>query len=98
MTWEDQAENWLAWVRTPGHDAYWSYRDAFFPLVPPPGRWTLEVEVTFRGWCYPLEAYVRAFEAARFLVKTLREPADPRENPRHWRIPMLLMGRCLKFP
>jgi ubiquinone/menaquinone biosynthesis C-methylase UbiE len=52
--------------------------------------------VTFRGWCYPLEAYVRAFEAAGFLVETLREPPDPRENPRHWRIPMFLMGRCVK--
>ena len=228
MSWEDQAENWLAWARTPGHDAYWYYRDAFFPLVPPPGRRTLEVgcgegrvvrdlaarghrvvgvdysptllrhaaaahaggryvradasalpfrdaefdlvvaynslgdvedlpgsmqetgrvlesggrfcfcvthpmldagrfesrqpdapfvvsgsylgprrpfegtyaraglEITFRGWCYPLEAYVRAFEAAGLLVETLREPSDPRENPRHWRIPMFLMGRCLK--
>jgi ubiquinone/menaquinone biosynthesis C-methylase UbiE len=52
--------------------------------------------VTFRGWCYPLEAYVRAFEAAGFLVETLREPPDPRDNPRHWRIPMFLMGRCVK--
>src|SRR5262245_56300904 len=43
MSWEDQAENWLAWARTLGHDAYWSYRDAFFPLLPPPGRRTLEV-------------------------------------------------------
>ena len=23
LSWEDQAENWLAWARTPGHDAYW---------------------------------------------------------------------------
>ena len=28
---------------TPGHDAYWSYRDAFFPLLPAAGRRTLEV-------------------------------------------------------
>ena len=43
MSWEDQAENWLAWARTPGHDAYWAYRDAFFPLLPAPGRRTLGV-------------------------------------------------------
>src|SRR5262245_24605603 len=43
MSWEDQAENWLAWARTPGHDAYWSYRDLFFRLLPAPGRRTLEV-------------------------------------------------------
>jgi SAM-dependent methyltransferase len=41
--WEAQAENWLAWARTPGHDAYWRYRDTFFALVPPPRAATLEV-------------------------------------------------------
>jgi SAM-dependent methyltransferase len=54
------------------------------------------LEVTFRGWSYPLESNVRAFEAAGLLVEALREPPDPRENPRHWRIPMFLMGRCVK--
>jgi len=229
MRWEDQAENWVAWARTPGHDAYWSYRDAFFPLLPAPGRQTLEVgcgegrvardlaarghrvvgldasptllrhataahpggryvradaaalpfgdaefdlvvaynslmdvedmpgsvreagrvlergghlgfcvthpfmdagqfasrepdaafvvpgtylgprrpyegtfaraglEVTLRGWCYTLEAYTRAFEAAGFLVEALREPADPRNGARRGRrLPWFLMGRCLK--
>jgi SAM-dependent methyltransferase len=33
----------VAWARTPGHDAYWSYRDAFFALLPPPGGAVLEV-------------------------------------------------------
>jgi ubiquinone/menaquinone biosynthesis C-methylase UbiE len=33
--WESEAQNWIAWARTPGHDVYWSYRDAFFALVPP---------------------------------------------------------------
>jgi SAM-dependent methyltransferase len=41
--WEDRASQWLAWARTPGHDAYWRYRDAFFALVPPPVGRTLEV-------------------------------------------------------
>jgi SAM-dependent methyltransferase len=41
--WEEQAQNWLAWARTPGHDEYWRYRSAFFELVPPAGRATLEV-------------------------------------------------------
>jgi hypothetical protein len=41
--WEQESGNWLAWARTPDHDAYWRYRDAFFALVPPPGRATLEV-------------------------------------------------------
>jgi len=43
-SWEWQAERWLRWARTPGHDAYWYYREAFFAsIVPEPGRRTLEV-------------------------------------------------------
>ena len=41
--WESRAEQWLAWARTPQFDAYWSYRDAFFALVPEPDGRTLEV-------------------------------------------------------
>lgn len=41
--WEGRAGEWLAWARTPGFDAYWSYRDAFFALVPPPAGRALEV-------------------------------------------------------
>jgi SAM-dependent methyltransferase len=41
--WESRAERWLAWARTPGFDAYWSYRDAFFELVPATAGDTLEV-------------------------------------------------------
>src|SRR5262249_7018014 len=42
--WEAEAENWVRWARTPGHDAYWYYRDSFFDLiVPAPGRRTLEI-------------------------------------------------------
>jgi SAM-dependent methyltransferase len=41
--WEREAENWIAWARTPGHDDYWHYSPLFFELVPPPGRATLEI-------------------------------------------------------
>lgn len=40
---EDRAEAWLAFARTKGHDAYWSYRDAFFDLLPAPPARALEV-------------------------------------------------------
>lgn len=42
--WEQEAENWVRWARTPGHDAYWYYRDSFFDrIVPSPGLRTIEI-------------------------------------------------------
>ena len=42
--WEPDAENWVQWARTPGHDAYWYYRDNFFDtMVPHAGKHTIEV-------------------------------------------------------
>jgi ubiquinone/menaquinone biosynthesis C-methylase UbiE len=42
--WDQETEHWLRWARTPGFDAYWYYRDAFFESVlPPPARRTLEI-------------------------------------------------------
>jgi ubiquinone/menaquinone biosynthesis C-methylase UbiE len=61
------------------------------------------VSMTFKSWCYPLQDYALAFEAAGFLVEALREPAapdkaveaDPAE--RRWqRIPLFLFLRLLK--
>ncbi len=44
VDWDREADNWVRWARTPGHDAYWQYRDAFYEqVVPLPGRRTLEV-------------------------------------------------------
>jgi SAM-dependent methyltransferase len=226
--WEREADNWIAWVRRPGHDAYWYYRDAFFDeIVPLPGRATLEIgcgegrvardlaerghqvtaidaaptmvraaqeadpggtyvlgdaaalpfddasfdvvvsynslmdvddmpgsvceagrvlegggrfcvsvthpfmdagsfesrepdarfvvdgsymgkrrfegtferaglTITFRGWCYALSDYWRAFEEAGLLVERLREPTHTLEDPRHDRIPLFLYVRLVK--
>jgi SAM-dependent methyltransferase len=42
--WEQEAERWVRWARTPGHDAYWYYSPSFFDtVVPRPGRRTLEI-------------------------------------------------------
>jgi SAM-dependent methyltransferase len=44
QAWEEHAGDWITWARTPGHDSYWRYhRQAFLPLVPAPGRLTLDV-------------------------------------------------------
>ena len=37
--WAVHAADWIAWARTPGHDAFWAYRGAFAAFVGPgPGR------------------------------------------------------------
>src|SRR5262245_37932932 len=42
--WEPDADNWVMWARTPGFDAYWYFRDAFFDsILPAPGRRTVEI-------------------------------------------------------
>ncbi|WP_027946840.1 class I SAM-dependent methyltransferase [Amycolatopsis taiwanensis] len=43
QAWEEQARNWITWVRTPELDSYWRYRSAFFELVPDSGRSTLDL-------------------------------------------------------
>jgi ubiquinone/menaquinone biosynthesis C-methylase UbiE len=76
---EDRAQGWLAWARTPGHDAYWRYRDAFFALLPEPGEATLEVgcgegrvtrDLTARGH------RVTSIDASPTLLRAAAE-ADP---------------------
>lgn len=43
-SWDAQAANWIAWARAPQHDSYWLFhRDLFLPLVPPPGKRTLDL-------------------------------------------------------
>jgi SAM-dependent methyltransferase len=41
--WEEQAQNWIRWARTPGHDAYWYYAPKFFDDIVPPAGLTLEL-------------------------------------------------------
>ncbi len=42
--WEQEAERWVRWARTPWHDAYWHYSPSFFDtILPRPGRRTLEI-------------------------------------------------------
>ncbi len=35
------------------------------------------LEIHFKSWAYPLEAYMRALEDADLLVEAMREPPDP---------------------
>jgi SAM-dependent methyltransferase len=42
VSFEEQAESWIALARAPD-DSYWVYRHAFFELVPEPGERTIEI-------------------------------------------------------
>ena len=77
--WEEQARNWIAWVRKPNHDSYWQYRDDFFAMVPKPGKATLDAgcgegrvsrDLAARGHT------VIGIDAAPTMVAAARE-ADP---------------------
>ena len=43
-SWEEQAHEWAAWARAPGHDSYWKFHgERFLALLPSPGRLTLDI-------------------------------------------------------
>jgi SAM-dependent methyltransferase len=57
------------------------------------------LQMTFRGWCYPLEDYAKAFEAAGLVIETIREPTPAGTRPEYerWRrVPMFLQLRAMK--
>ncbi|HEY1915385.1 MAG TPA: class I SAM-dependent methyltransferase [Streptosporangiaceae bacterium] len=55
--WQAHAREWIAWARRPGFDSYDVFhRDLFLPLVPPPGRLTVEVGCGEGRVCRDLEA------------------------------------------
>ena len=41
--WSRVAEQWIAWARTPGHDAFWAYREALRGFIGPGSGAALEV-------------------------------------------------------
>lgn len=77
--WEQEAEDWVRWARTPRHDSYWFYSPSFFEIVPPPGRRALDIgcgegrvarDLTKRGH------RVVALDASPTLIRHAAE-ADP---------------------
>ena len=77
--WEEQAEAWSRWARTPAHDSYWRFAGGpFFELLPPPGRLTVDAgcgegrlsrDLTARGH------NVVAFDASRRMVRAATDAA-----------------------
>lgn len=77
--WDPDAENWVRWARTPGHDHYWVYRDAFFDLVPLPAGPAVEIGCGEGRVARDLAARghrVLAVDSSSALVRHARE-ADP---------------------
>ncbi len=79
-SWEAEAENWVRWARTRGHDAYWYYSPSFFEeIVPPPGRRTLEIGCGEGRVCRDLAARnhtVVGIDSSPTLVRYAQD-ADP---------------------
>jgi SAM-dependent methyltransferase len=78
--WEAQSEQWIQWVRRPGHDSYWQYhRDQFLSLLPPPGRQTVDIgcgEGRLTRHLRELGHRIVGIDASPTLVTAARE-ADP---------------------
>lgn len=87
----------------PGPDAEFLISGTYFGRRP--FEATVErdgLNMTFRGWCYALEDYARALEAAGLAIELLREPtpADVSGQNRRgrWRrVPMFLHLRCRRL-
>jgi SAM-dependent methyltransferase len=57
------------------------------------------LSMTFEGWCFSIDDYARAFEAAGFFIESLREPLPGPTAPattRGRRLPIFLMLRLRK--
>jgi SAM-dependent methyltransferase len=78
--WESEANPWIRWARTPGHDSYWRHhRDQFLPLLPPPGRRTVDIGCGEGRLARDLKSLghkVIAIDASPSLAAAARE-ADP---------------------
>jgi SAM-dependent methyltransferase len=81
--WERHARDWIQWVRKPEHDSYDRYhRDQFLPLVPPPGRRTLDVgcgEGRLTRHLASLGHRIAGIDASPTLVAAARESAPDME-------------------
>jgi SAM-dependent methyltransferase len=74
--WGPDADNWVRWARTPGHDHYWVYRDAFFGLLPPSGTRAVEIGCGEGRVTRDLVAHghdVLALDSSSSLVRSARQ-------------------------
>lgn len=77
--WEEQANNWIAWVRKPNFDSFWRYKAEFFEFAPAPGKSTLDFgcgEGRVSRELVALGHTVTGFDASPTMVAAARA-ADP---------------------
>jgi SAM-dependent methyltransferase len=78
--WEDEAENWMAWARTPDHDVYYVYSPGFYnEVVPRPSGLALEVGCGEGRVCRDLRSlghHIIGTDPSPTLVSSAQE-ADP---------------------
>lgn len=78
--WAENAHDFAAWARKPGHDTYWRFhRDQFLEIVPAPGRLTLDIGCGEGRLSRDLAArghHVVGIDASPTMVELCRE-ADP---------------------
>jgi hypothetical protein len=100
--WEENAQAWACFARSPGHDhLFWQFNGPrFLELVPPAGT---GMRIAVPGVHRPLEAYTRALEREGLLLEALREPRPSKhqiarypESARWQRIPGFLPIRARK--
>jgi len=76
---ENRAADWIRFARTEGHDAYWTYRDSFFELLPSAPAAVLDVGCGEGRVARDLRARgyeVTGLDVATTLVQAARD-ADP---------------------
>jgi SAM-dependent methyltransferase len=77
--WEQEARNWIAWARRPGHDSYWQFSPLFLDLVPAPRRLTVELGCGEGRVCRDLAARghrVVGIDASPTLLRAARDAGD----------------------
>ena len=84
--WEEEAENWIRWATTSGHDSYWRFhRDQFLEMVPAPGTLTVDIgcgEGRLPRHLKALGHKVIGIDGAPSLIEAARK-ADPDGDYRH---------------
>jgi 2-polyprenyl-3-methyl-5-hydroxy-6-metoxy-1,4-benzoquinol methylase len=82
--WAQFAEEWIAWARSPGHDAFWMYRRAFARFVGSGTGNALEVgcgEGRISRELRSLGYRVTATDAVAALVEPRGKPIPPTNMP-----------------